>query len=200
MMAYKIRNLSASRLPKSQRGIASIVFVVLVSLAVTASSLGVMHSIKSSQEINVASNAVTHTENGTWLGAEAFRLYLLELGTSSAVGSLAGDSFSIALSDTSIGSISVSEIVVENDSDPDTPDVVSATIANEHNASKSSSSIRVVYHFTPPPPPPPVAAGDITMSFDGNLNLIGGLDLHLSLIHISEHTRLLSISYAVFCL
>jgi len=178
MMAYKIRNLSASRLPKSQRGIASIVFVVLVSLAVTASSLGVMHSIKSSQEIYVASNAVTHTENGTWLGAEAFRLYLLELGTSSAVGSLAGDSFSIALSDTSIGSISVSEIVVENDSDPDTPDVVSATIANEHNASKSSSSIRVVYHFTPPPPPPPVAAGDITMSFDGNLNLIGGLDLH----------------------
>jgi len=178
MMEYKIRNLSASRLPKSQRGIASIVFVVLVSLAVTASSLGVMHSIKSSQEINIASNAVTHTENGTWLGAEAFRLYLLELGTSSAVGSLAGDSFSIALSDTSIGSISVSEIVVENDSDPDTPDVVSATIANEHNASKSSSSIRVVYHFTPPPPPPPVAAGDITMSFDGNLNLTGGLELH----------------------
>ena len=34
----------------------------------------------------------------------------------------------------------------------------------------------------------------------GQVNLIGtGLGLYMSLLHISEPTRLLSISYAVFC-
>jgi len=158
-MAYKTRNLSVSGLEKSQRGIASIVFVVLVSLAVTASSLGVMHSIKSSQEINIASNALTHSQNGTWLGAEAFRLYLLELGSSNEVNFLnATTDHNIVLSDTSIGSIKVDDISVQSANVPADPTVleVSATIVNEHSASKSSSAIRVVYHFTPPPPPPPV--------------------------------------------
>ena len=180
-MAYKTRNLSVSGLEKSQRGIASIVFVVLVSLAVTASSLGVMHSIKSSQEINIASNALTHSQNGTWLGAEAFRLYLLELGSSNEVNFLnATTDHNIVLSDTSIGSIKVDDISVQSANVPADPTVleVSATIVNEHSASKSSSAIRVVYHFTPPPPPPPVNSGEISMSFDGDLTLTGGLELY----------------------
>src|SRR5678815_519855 len=53
---------------------------------------------------------------------------------------------------------------------------------------------------------PPIAMGSHLDTqptggkFDGVLGVLGALEALLSLIHISEPTRLLSISYAVFCL
>ena len=62
--------------PGQQRGIATILVVVLVGLALTATSLGIMHSVRSTQEKHVAVHAATHAQLGVWTGVEAFRRYI----------------------------------------------------------------------------------------------------------------------------
>ena len=61
---------------KKQAGGVSIVFVLLIGLAITASTVGVFQSVKNTQQINSATNAITHAQNGTWSGVVAFQRYL----------------------------------------------------------------------------------------------------------------------------
>lgn len=127
----------------------SIVFILLVSLALTTTSVGLIHSYKSSQQITIASNAVTHAQNGMWLGAEAFRRYLEGLHISD-VTSLASQ-HNITLSDGR--KIKVDNLTAVPDTATGTIQVT-ADLKHKHTVSRTSSAMRLVYDYQPPILPP----------------------------------------------
>ena len=65
---------------KQQQGIATVLIVLLVGVALTASTLGVIYSVKSTQNKQVTSHATSNAQSAAWALAEAVRAYL-ELDT-----------------------------------------------------------------------------------------------------------------------
>ena len=154
---------------KKQAGGVSIVFVLLIGLSITACTVCVFQSVKNTQQINSASNAITHAQNGTWSGVVAFQRYLdtlqanqltnlpteLDIVMNSQYGSLAARN--ITASPQADGSMNVV-----------------ADIVNTHAAAKSSYAVRVVYGVSPsnlpPAPLPPV------LGFEDSLDLSGSIE------------------------
>ncbi len=161
---------------KSQQGMASIIFIVLVSLALTTTSIGLIHSYKSSQQITIASNAVTHAQNGMWLGAEAFRQHLADLTTAEVLA--LQTKHTISLDDgNSTRTVNVENLSVLQNAPTGTVHVT-ADIIHKHTASKTSSAMKLVYDYQPLiDPPPSINLDPFQISFDGDLDLSGGITL-----------------------
>ena len=64
---------------KQQQGIATVLIVLLVGVALTASTLGVIYSVKSTQNKQVTSHATSNAQSAAWALAEAARAYLMQL-------------------------------------------------------------------------------------------------------------------------
>jgi hypothetical protein len=131
--------------PKQQRGIATILLVVLVGVALTATALGVMHSLRSTQEKQVAVHAVTHAQNGLWTAVEAVRMYLASL-TPAQIDQLQGKT-EMGLSfpsNTGLGSFKAKNIVVSG-SGPTRK--VNATLVNNHGDAKASAAVEVTFEM-----------------------------------------------------
>lgn len=158
-------------LQKQQKGIATVLVVVLVGLALTATSLGIMHSIRNTQEKHVAVNAVTHAQTGVWAGAEAFRRYLIELDETTLEG-LTGE-LTIGLP-SEYGSI-----VAKNITSTATGSGgfrVTADIVNVHDAARSSAALGVAYETTAAGCSPCSPTVD-SVNFNDDLNISGGIEL-----------------------
>ena len=67
------------KLPLRQRGMATILIIVLTGMALTVTALGVMYSVRTSQEHQVTVHAATHSQSGVWAAAKALGLYLERL-------------------------------------------------------------------------------------------------------------------------
>lgn len=153
-----------------QKGIATVVLVLMIGMGVTATTNEVMHSIRSSQEANVAVNAVTHAENGLWIGAEAFRQYLTtrnEFDLSALNHTLDIDM------DDSYGDVSARNISVSDEMGGGY--VVIADIVNVHNVARSSVAIRLVFDMTAAGSPPVVTTSSV--NFNDDLSISGGIEL-----------------------
>lgn len=126
---------------KQQRGIATILIVLLVGLAMTASSLAIMHSLRATQQKQVAVHAITHAQTGVWAGAEAFRRYLGTL-TSTQLKTLNG-SMNLQLGNgTDFGAMSLQNITSVESANSFQ---VKATIVNAHGNARASAAVEVVY-------------------------------------------------------
>lgn len=136
----KYQHLNQSAFPKQQRGIATILIVVLIGVALTATAMGIMHSIRSAQQKQVAVHAVTHAQTGVWAGAEAFRRYLGTLNPTQ-LGALTGN-MNLSLDAPGFGSMTVQNVGVQNLTDSYR---VTATIVNAHGDAKASAAVTVVY-------------------------------------------------------
>lgn len=134
-------HFSQTSSPHSQRGIATILIVVLIGVALTATAMGIMHSMRSSQEKHIAVHAATNAQVGAWAGVEAFRLYLDAHG----VGGLTeGETYPINLA--GYGSMTVKDVYVHVTA---TGHRVEATVVNTQEAAKSSAAVGVMYEVTP---------------------------------------------------
>lgn len=163
--------------PASQRGAASLIFVLLVALVVTASTNEVVKSIRNSQDIGTAVNATSHAQTGIWVAAEAMRAYLdtlskdeiLELGPVTPTMTIGMDA--------SYGTVTA-DIISQSTIISDVLDQVEILLINKHAASKSSAKLRVVYdvNYTEVPvvPDPPTP----TVQFRGGLTVSGGIELY----------------------
>ena len=162
--------------PTRQRGAASLIFVLLVALVVTASTNEAVKSIRNSQEIGTAVNATSHAQTGVWVAAEAMRAYLdtLDSGDIQLLGGPHTTDFDIEM-DASYGSVTA-EILNYTNIAPNN-DQVEVLLVNKHAASRSSAKINVVYNVTytnqPTVADPPVP----TVQFAGGLTVTGGINL-----------------------
>lgn len=127
---------------KKQQGIATILVVVLVGVAMTGAALGIVHSMKASQQKQLAAHAVTHAQASLWTGVEAFRRYLgtlddagvlalanetkLDIGMSAIYGELSAEAFAIE----DVGNSTYR---------------ISTTIVSRHTAAKASSALGIVF-------------------------------------------------------
>ena len=153
--------------PRSQSGIATILIVVLIGVALTATSMSIMHSMRSTQEKQIAVHAATNAQTGAWAGVEAFRLYLDAQG----VGGLTnGSEYSIAL--TGYGTMAAKNILV---TPTGTGHRVEATIVNTLAAAHSSASVGVVYEEPTADDCPGCVTLAAALDFHDNLTLTGGL-------------------------
>lgn len=64
---------------KKQNGIATVLIVLLVGVALSASTLGVIYTVKSSQSKQVASHAKTNANSAAWMLAEAANNFIRTL-------------------------------------------------------------------------------------------------------------------------
>lgn len=129
--------------PSSQRGIATVLIVVLIGVALTATAMTIMHSMRSTQEKQVAVHAATNAQTGVWAAVEAFRLYLETQG----VGGLTnGESFDIQLA--GYGTMKAQNVnVTENTATGSHR--VTANIVNVQEAAQASAAVGVIYEVTP---------------------------------------------------
>jgi len=153
-----------------QSGMSSIVFVLLVGLAITASTVGVMHSVINTQQINSASNAITHAQNGTWSGVAAFQKYLNTLDAAE----LAELPAELAITmEPQYGDLVARNISVNNE--PDGSLRIVTDIVNVHAAAKSSYAVRTVYGIdtgaggADAEPLPPILGFADSLTIDGGI-------------------------------
>ena len=134
-----------------QQGVATILIVLLVGIALTATTLGVVHTVQSTQNKQVSAHAVTNAQGAAWMLTEATRNYLSQLN-STELTSLSGN---IALgagipSDLSGSTITVKTVTPGTDPITSAPNVqVDVEIQAKDVASKATSLLNVVFAVTP---------------------------------------------------
>ncbi len=135
--------------PKGQRGIATVLIVVLVGLGLTATSMGIMHSVRSTQQKQIASHALTHSQAGAWTGVEVFRRYLASLTTAQLTELALNQSIDFTLPGTTNV---VNAIIKERVAPSGTISTyqVKTRLTYSDIAAKSSAALEVIYEFSPP--------------------------------------------------
>ena len=130
-----------------QQGIATILMVVLIGLALTATSLSIMHSVRSTQVKQTAVHAATNAQTGVWAGVEAFRAYLGTLQPDAVTALDNTAVINLNFPDSSFGTMQAKAVNVTPVGDGKLR--VSATIVNVQTTAKSSSAVGVVFEVNP---------------------------------------------------
>lgn len=126
-----------------QKGIATVLITVLVGVAITAMAFGMIYSMRSTQEKQVAVHAKIHAQNSVWMGVEAFRRYIDGLDDT-AINDLHGTgSLSIDVG-AGYGTLSADNIQV---STVDSKLRVNAQIKALHGDAKASSAVGVTFEI-----------------------------------------------------
>lgn len=146
-MASPLRYCAST--PKGQRGIATVLIVVLVGLGLTATSMGIVHSVRSTQQKQIAAHAITHAQAGAWTGVEVFRRYLASLTTEQLTALALNQSIDFILPGTSN---SVNAIVTDRvaPSGTITTYQLKTRLTYTDTAAKSSAALEIIYEFSPP--------------------------------------------------
>jgi hypothetical protein len=158
--------------PHSQRGIATILIVVLIGVALTATAMSIMHSMRSSQEKHIAVHAATNAQVGAWAGVEAFRRYL-ETRTPNEIAALP-QTLQMSVGDNAnpYGAMSVGGIAVTSQASSYR---VAATITSKHESAHASASVGVVYEVEKIDPCPGCVKLTAALDFHDNLDVGGGI-------------------------
>lgn len=162
-----------------QRGMATILIVLLAGMAITATTFGVMHTVRSSQGQQMASHASAEAESLAWAGVELVHLYLIKADLDQIEA--------LPMNENIIGGAVANKITA-------TPKALTSAENNVPSGSATrnfafeitgktnlaSSTLRIVYNVTGgnggntvPPTPTPGFNG--AMNIYDNLNLNGGL-------------------------
>lgn len=158
-------------LRRAQRGVATVLTVLLVGFALTASVLGVMYYIRSTQEQLLTVHAQTQAQLRAWTGAQLVQKFLEGIKSDNKLIELAGKigSGGLALtivndsSDDGRANLTGISMALTSVDNATAPKVFTAEItgtAAEGNAAESKSVLRVVYALSteqpsPAPFPPP---------------------------------------------
>ncbi|WP_313517380.1 hypothetical protein [Pseudomonas sp.] len=132
------------RLPARQRGMATILIILLAGLALTVTALGVTHAVRSAQDKQVTVHAATHAQAGAWTGVEVFRQYLMSVSEATLEALAAGQTVNISL-----GNMALGAVIVQNTVTSGTTRRVTANIRNQDDAARATSVIQAVYQVTP---------------------------------------------------
>ncbi len=139
--------------PSQQRGMATILIIMLMGLALTVTASGVMYSVRTSQEQQVTVHAATHSQAGVWTAAEAVGLYLKELDKTVLMAFNPEKPLKFK--------INANDVVAKIfPLDVDTaPHHLRTEINYTDTAAKASSTLEVVYNITLPIKEPGVPGG-----------------------------------------
>ncbi|MCJ8314230.1 MAG: hypothetical protein HRU38_18940 [Saccharospirillaceae bacterium] len=173
-MLYSVQNPQLPSL-KKQSGLATILVIIIIGMLLTTSMLAVIANNRSTQEKQVATHAIVHSQAGLWTGVELMREYIDGLDSTQR-GLLEGQSITLDfdLSD-SVYNIEIIEYTAKDETTSQN-EVIQATIKFYEANAKSTSAVEVFFEVVPDscattPCVPETILGD--MNFYGDLSISG---------------------------
>lgn len=161
-------------LATSQKGVATVLTVMLVGVALAVAILSTAYYIRSKQQAAVSSHAVTNAQAGAWAGVEILRKYLESL-SESQLENLETGAISINASGITASIDTITAPATSTD-----PYQIVATIKNTSAASQAASTIQVLYKVNSTTSASSGGGGTTTgttsvMDIYSNLDLSGGI-------------------------
>lgn len=164
-----------SRAPLRQRGMATILIIVLAGLAITATSLGMMYAVRSAQEQQISNHALVPAESKAWSGVEIMRLYLEAVPADQLPGLTAGKTLSTSAA-------GISFVVAETYDSANTRVAINVTgSSGSGSRSAATTTIQAVYTITPakgqtttPTAPGAPITLDQSITLSGDVKILGG--------------------------
>lgn len=129
---------------KNQQGIATVLIVLLVGVSMTALAMGLVRSVKSTQQTQTAVHAVTHSQSAAWAGVNIFKDYLNQLTFDDVKNLSTNNPMSISVNSMA-QALSVAIINVDATQANTLGILVTANVTATDAAADSSSTIQVVY-------------------------------------------------------
>lgn len=164
--------------PRRQRGIATLLIVLMVGLAVSVTVAATVYSLRGSQSQQLTTHSATAAQAAAWRGVEALRLYLLQVEKSVWPGWVGNDAKPVA----GLGALGVSSAVVTSvQAAGGAQYQVTARVTGQAGVGSAltTATVEVVYDIAPgsgTPGTPEVCHSlpAAPMVFNGNLNYSGG--------------------------
>lgn len=157
-----------------QRGIATVLIILLAGLAITVAALGVAHVVRGTQEKTSAARDAANAQSRAWLGVELFRQYLLTLTESDLEAWVANGSISVPVSGAPGIAINASAAGTAGDF------TVTAEVTG--SAAGAVSTVRAVYAVTASDAtssPPPSSGPEGIINYNKNLTLGGSITVSI---------------------
>ncbi|MGB3392619.1 MAG: hypothetical protein WA956_15465 [Stenotrophomonas sp.] len=160
--------------PRRQRGVATLLIVLVVGLAVSVTVAATVYSLRGTQSRQLTTHSATAAQAAAWRGVEALRLYLLQLNKAELAGLHGPVQGMGALGVRAAAIVGVSPNGIDRYR-------VNATVTGEAGVGSAltTATVEVVYDVGPGaggPGTPPVCASmpAAPMVFNGNLDYSGG--------------------------
>ncbi|HSC69510.1 MAG TPA: hypothetical protein VLC79_17590 [Cellvibrio sp.] len=166
------RNLSAASLRK-QRGVATILVILMVGVGLVSVSLGTLHAVRSTQERQLVAHAQVNAQSAVWATVDVVRQYLKTLTPAQVAGLTTNSPWTISGND----SLAQSVTIVRVEAVPTTNAYrITAHVTATATAAQSSSVLEVVYEVTPA-----TGGGNVVLNgvldFYNDLTLNGGITM-----------------------
>jgi len=130
---------------KKQNGIATILVVIIIGMLLTTAMLAVVANNRSTQEKQVATHAIVHSQAGLWSGVDLFKKYILDLNTTEARAELEGQTITLSYTDGG-GVYTIDNIVYEAEDVAASKNAfINAEIKFYEASAKSTSAVEVYY-------------------------------------------------------
>lgn len=164
--------------PRGQRGIATVLIVLLVGLAVSVTVAATIYSLRGTQSKQLTAHSATSAQAAAWRGVEALRLYLLQVEKSVWPGWVGNDAKPVS----GLGALGVRKaLVTAVESVGSDRYRVTAQVTGEAGVGSAltTATVEVVYDVAPgsgTPGTPEVCHSlpNAPMVFNGNLDYSGG--------------------------
>lgn len=159
-----------------QAGVATILVILMIGVGVVAVSVGTLHTLRNTQERQLASHAQVNAQAGAWAAVEAVRLFLGTLSAAQLAGLDKNLPWVIEGVDGLTQSATIKDVVV-----PVAPSVqyrIKAEVSAVAVAGQSSSTVEVVYAVTPNVGPQNFVLNGV-LDFYNDLNVGGGITMNV---------------------
>ena len=157
---------------RRQRGVATILVILMVGVGLVSVSLGTLHSVRSSQARQQVAHAQVNAQAAVWATVDVVRQYLKTLTPQQLAGLTENATWAISGNDALVQSVRIVDVAV-----PVAPQVayrITTHVTATATAAQSSSVLEVVYEVTPA-----LGGGNVVLNgvldFYNDLTLSGGI-------------------------
>ncbi len=165
------RNVSAP-LVRKQRGVATILVMLMVGVGLVSVSLGTLHAVRSTQERQLVAHAQVNAQAAVWATVDVVRQYLKTLTPAQLAGLTTNSPWTISGNDALVQSVTI--VRVEAPAASSNAYRITAQVTATATAAQSSSILEVVYKVTPA-----LGGGNVVLNgvldFYNDLTLNGGI-------------------------
>ena len=169
------RLLSAAR-AHSQRGVATILVILMVGVGLVTVSLGTLHTVRSAQERQLVAHAQVNSQAGVWAAVDVVRKYLQTLSAAQLNVLDTNQPWIITGTEGLAQTVTITGVITPVS--PSMPYRINAQVRATAEAARSSSVLEVVYEVTPGTAPDHFELNGI-LDFYNDLNVGGGITLNV---------------------
>ena len=175
VMKRRAKLLSLAR-AQNQRGVATILVILMVGVGLVTVSLGTLHTVRSAQERQLVAHAQVNSQAGVWAAVDVVRQYLQTLSAAQLSTLDTNQPWTISGTEGLTQTVIITGIVAPVA--PLTEYRITAHVQAAALAAKSTSVLEVVYEVRPGSAPQNFSLNGV-LDFYNDLNVRGGITLNV---------------------